>query len=304
MYKRIMVPVDGSTFSEFAIPVALGVAEASGATVELVNVQAPLPAMAEDRWAAAVEEWGRPYLEALQAKIEADSGVRVGITCLVGTVTRELELHAEKNEIDLVVMSTHGRGPISRFWIGSVADAFVRQSKIPILLVRPEKDAEPDYTHAPQFRRILLPLDGSHESEEAIDHALAIGEWADATYTIIRCVEYPFETVSPYLPDTAGVSREVVEEGKQIATEYLTGVRDRFADTGRDADTVISVDLHSATGVLEAAEEHSADLIVMTTHGRGGIARAVIGSVADKVVRSASVPVLLIRPNSGSEESA
>ncbi len=296
MYRRIMVPVDGSRFAEFAVPYALAIAEEHGAFLDLIRIDAPLPAMSEFTWAAPASERGMPYLEELRGRISEVSEVEMSLTAKVGGVVRELTKHATSGAADLVVMSTHGRGPMSRFWLGSTADAFVRECTVPTFLVRPIETRGPDFSERPELTRALVPLDGSAASESALRHARKITRNSPHPQRILRVVHYPAELASPYLPDAVMANQQVLQEGQKRAKEYLAEISDRMREEGVKVQTEVIVASHPAMGIIEATEEECPDFVCMSTHGRGGVTRAVLGSVADKVVRGLKVPLLLIRP--------
>jgi nucleotide-binding universal stress UspA family protein len=106
---------------------------------------------------------------------------------LDGPVPDAINRYAAATGADLLVMTTHGRGPLARFWLGSVADALVRQASVPILLV-PPKGAAPDLAQTPVIRRVLIPLDGSELAEQVLEPALALGAATQTEYTLLRVV--------------------------------------------------------------------------------------------------------------------
>ncbi len=302
----ILVPLDGSAFAESAVPLALGVAKAIGGCVELVSVVFQLEMIAvEDQPVYStvgppsgeeVEPQLEEYLDDLVERIGKVTDVPVSTTMLHGLVAESLETYAGETESALIVMSTHGRGPFSRAWMGSVADRIVRHVSTPVLLIRPQ-DSEVVLSDAWRARRILVALDGSELAEASLEWALRIGQACGARYTLARTVPPPSPLQSPYLPDAVEATKKALEAGEADAREYLKNVARRLeADGGRTVETNVVTRFHPARGILELEEELSADLIAIATHGRGGLARALLGSVADKVLRGAKVPVLLTRP--------
>jgi nucleotide-binding universal stress UspA family protein len=194
-------------------------------------------------------------------------------------------------------MTTHGRGGLERAWLGSVADALVRCCSVPILLLRPG-ESTPDIAQVPQFKRILIPLDGSALAEQILAPALELGGLAHAEYTLLRAVE-PFVLVG-YAP-VAQASRldlKLTQEGLAEAQRYLDRVAERLRAAGRPPRTRALLAEQSAAAILDEARRQDADLIAMATHGRSGLARLLLGSVADKVLRGATLPVLMVRPRS------
>lgn len=300
MFDSILVPLDGSAFSEAALPTAATVAARGSGSLELVMVQDPVPAYGYGVLEEQPQAWRAEYLAAVEEELAPRLQDGVQYTLLVGSVTAELERHAEETDPDLVVMATHGRGPFSRFWLGSVADHLVRNSTYPVLLIRPEEGGELDVGASPAFDKILIPLDGSEVGETILDVAVPFGELFDAGFTLTRVVHYPAEVVSSYMPDTVHISEEIVESGKAEAEKYLEGVAGKLRDAGHTVDTDVRVDVHPASGIQRAAEELGADMVALATHGRGGVERTLVGSVADKLIRSTHLPTLVIRPRTGS----
>ncbi|HET9983295.1 MAG TPA: universal stress protein [Longimicrobiales bacterium] len=303
MIRSVLVPLDGSASSEWALPTAVAIARASGAKLELVSVHVPLELL------GAAGEWGGyqgtleatgtdhalAYLRGVADRVSAAAGVAATPIVRVGRAADALVRHAEQAGSDLVVLSTHGHGPIQRAWLGSVADAVARHSPVPVLLVRPEPDAVPDLTGGTLFRHILVPLDGSAFGEEVLGTAVALGALGAADYTLLEVVYPPFvigpvdETLSLH------VDEELLRQRKAAADAYLRGVAERLRADGLEVETVVVVEPSTVASILDYAAK-GADLIALTTHGRGGLGRVVLGSVADKVVRGAASPVLLYRP--------
>ena len=175
-----------------------------------------------------------------------------------------------------------------------MADKLVRRLPIPVLLMRPAGDTKNPVTDI-VFRRILIPLDGSARAEAALEPALAMGAVGDAEYLLLRIVE-------PRLPDYLPVcdSSEIRENslwGRDLeARRYLWRVMERLRAKGLKVRTKVYAASSPAAEILRRAEGGAADLIAMATRGAGGVERLLLGSVADKVLRGADVPLLIIRP--------
>ena len=179
MYRSILVPLDGSPVGERAIPIALRVARHAGAQVDLAHVHEAIGLgggipMIDTRLDTEVKNGMRTALERLRERIATRAGVTLTASFLEGEIVPELLAHVKAREIDLVVMTTHGRGGVSRVWLGSVADALVRQLRIPVLLGRRAAVVRGG-AKAPPFRRVLVPLDGSAFAEDVLAHAVALG---------------------------------------------------------------------------------------------------------------------------------
>jgi nucleotide-binding universal stress UspA family protein len=285
----------------------LGIARRTGSILHLVLVQAPSGVvaptypLAEVVEARLVEERDREaaYLEELAERL-APSGVAIRPAFLQGHVADALTQYAVEHEIDVVAMTTHGRGGIQRAWLGSTTDGMVRQSRTPLLLMRPSDETrEIRPTSDRVVRRLLVALDGSDAAERSLDAALRLGITADASIVLFHVMQPPVANTLPYLPDTIHLTHEEIAAREAHVREYLDGVAGLPLLQGRDVETRILVDHEPALGILELADEAGADLIVLGTHGRGGLRRMILGSVADKVIRGTHRAVLVHRGAGG-----
>ena len=298
MYGQIVVPLDGSRFAELALPLALELSRRTDASLHLVTVHEPVPAFAYDEWESAASDWSRRYLDEVMEGMEDRAGGPVTTALRTGPVVPSLQDEVRAVEGDLIVMATHGRGMLSRAWLGSVADAFLHRSEIPVLMVRPEDpsdEADEEGVDSDGIFRILVPLDGTDLSEEVLEHALELGGLFGAAYHLLRVVPYPMDLASPYLPHTVQMNRGLVEEAERGAEAYL---RQKAAELRGQELTITTgtlVDAQPGHGILQVAREEECDLIAMATHGRSGLSRALLGSTADKVIRGSHLPVLVYR---------
>ncbi len=303
MFRNILVPLDGSPFGEHALPIAYAIARRAGAHVHLVRVHEPIaslvPAMAGWAPGPEMEQWTRELAETESAYLrsvgeQATRDVRVSPRLLHGVVLDALDVDAQRMAADLVVMTTHGRGGIARAWLGSVADGVVRRLHIPVLLVRPGMDP-PKPCDDPCFRRVVVPLDGSALAEAALEPAIEVARLAEARITVVQVLPPPyfFDTVEAQQvgPRTAELARI-----REQAGVYLARVCGDLAGRGLQATSQLLVDARPAHAIARYAQDANADLIALATHGRGGATRLLLGSVADKVLRTSPVPVLVLRP--------
>lgn len=301
VYTKLLVPLDGSSYSERALPVALALARRSVAEIDLVHVHdlpmVPGPAPRYDtRFDAELREAMRAELEAVVERLRQETDVPLRTTFLDGPVAPTLAAYAANHLPALIVMTTHGRGGLSRLWLGSVADALVRNAGVPVLLVRGEGEPPTDVA-APVFRHVLVPLDGSERAEAVLEHAVRLGTSRAATYTLLTVVapRLMFARSYPGMR-TPPVDQDDLEPRLAEAQAYLDHVAGELRRSGATVATRVVVNLQTAQGILEAAATEGADLIALATRGRGAVPRLVLGSVADKVVRGAETPVLVIRP--------
>lgn len=311
MYDKVLVPLDGSGFAETALPTALTLARRVGATIHLVTVREPLPSYARREWDDEIHGAAERYLSAVTERLGSQE-VEATWKVASGPVADTLVDLGEEIGADVAVMTTHGRGPLSRAWLGSVADAFVRHASYPVLLLRPEEKEEVEeplpgalpssgpraagaVEAAPPFRRVLVPLDGSDLAETILEPVLELTGTEGVEYLLLRMVPYPHDVASPYLPDTIHHNVQELEAWQVEAGNYLDRVADGLPG-GLEVRNVVMVGSQAAMGIRTVARDEDVDLVAMATHGRGGLTRMVLGSVADKVIRSSHMPLFLRRP--------
>ena len=293
----VLVPLDGSRFGEFAVPAAMSVARELRAQMELISVFEEESVLAgSEPTAQQFKEWLDGYLAEIGARITELSGVPTSRTVIDGSPADRLTEYAQRKRVDLIAMSTHGRGPVSRAWMGSVADRVIRHVDVPVILIRAGEESAVDLAQEAEFKRILVALDGSSRAEKSLELTTRIAKAAGATLILLQAVEPPVPFSSPYLPHAMQGTQTALEEGRNASVKYLDGVKDRLERQGIGVETETLLGVHPAPAILRYAEEHAVDLIAVATHGRGGLPRLVLGSVADKVLRAASVPILVARP--------
>lgn len=311
MYKSLLVPLDGSTFAEHALPVAQAIARRSGARLVLVSVSTPLAeAYVEGMYFSTSDlqeeltARHQEYLEAVAARVRSHIDVPIAIVVKHGEVAPTLCEMLEAGEADLVVMATHGRGAMGRFWLGSVADEMIRHTTAPVLLVRPGEQ-DPDLAREPDLRSVLVPLDGTELAEAILAPALGVaGLLPDSEVILARAIHSVLPVkATPDVPEARREARSILQHVQTLqnqvrvdAESYLEKVAARVRERGLKVRTRIIVEDNPARGILEEADRQQAGMIAIATHARTGLSRMVVGSVADKVVRGAHVPVLIHHP--------
>lgn len=306
MYQSILVPLDGSAFSEQALQSAEALARRAHAAVHLVHVHIPIVTTdveglpIDDLDPQADSDARRrelAYLEQLHKRVAGNGDVSVSTALLEAPVVPALIDYLHAHAIDVMVMTTHGRGGFARFWLGSTTDTLIRESSVPMLLLRPdESPASPSPSFA--FKHILLPLDGSAEAEAILECVVAFGMLMDSTYTLLRVVE-PYRVLGydpALLMYAGGLSVEAEELAKQAVTDYVEQVAERLRQQGLQVATRVVPGQQAAIAILADAEEHGIDMIAMATHGRHGPSRLLLGSTADKVIRGTHLPALVFHP--------
>lgn len=307
---RVLVPLDGSPFAERVLPLATALAEQAAGELRLLAVHVELaPHSAPPAAATMIADANRQarksltaYLDEISATLRR-SGARAETEVRAGIPDVEIIDFAEKAGCELIAMATHGRSGFRRAWLGSVADRVVRSATIPVLLVpvRTEEDSAeeraPDLAQA--VRTVIIPLDGSSFAEQILVPATALGEAFSADYLLFRSLAPP--AVRGVLSAVEYAERAVryLDHDRVEARAELERIASAMGGAGFTVGVTLSEEAEPVPSLLRLADARPDSVIAMTTHGRGGLRRALLGSVADKVIRSTNRPVLLFRPGAG-----
>lgn len=297
MFKRFIVPLDGSRLAESVLPIALFFAEKFGAAMMLFHVieqDAPMTIHGEHHLSDPRE--AEAYLNKIAARLTRPN---VKVTTHVHTVKQSdvahtIIDHAIEYENDLVVLCAHGRGGWRDRLVGNIAQQVAARGTTPVLFVNPEKTARAEKY---ECRKILLPLDGTPQHEPALPVATQVARATGAALRLITVVP----TTSTLSAERAGAGTllpnamaEILELAQRGAVEYLQEVtRQLSAENVPATAEVARGDI--APAILDAEKRASADLIVLATHGRSAVGAFWSGSVTPKVLARAHAPVLLVR---------
>lgn len=269
----VMVPLDGSPSAEAALPWAIQLAKRSGSEVRLVGVHAPPAVLLDGETLGAVvpDEPVRKeeiaYFAEVQGRLKA-AGIAVAADLLDGGVVTSLAAYATNLKPAWIVMLSHARGALARFFLGETASEFVRQSPCPVLLVH-----EGDQTNV---RHVLVPLDGSRLAERMVGPALVFAKVVGADFTLLMA---------------QADARHADADG------YLAKHAAAVRSDGLAVDTRVVAQGHAADVIVAAAEARPGTVVALATHGRGGLSKLVWGSVTDQVVHRTRGPVLVFKPS-------
>lgn len=286
----VIVPLDGSTYAEHAIPAALGIARRTDARLELLRVR-PNRSIREDMESRPFTDPGPPgverrYLDDISSRLKGT--VPVTVKVLRGDPAEAIVIRAAEAEAGIIVMSTHARSGAGRMLLGSVADGVVRSAAVPVMLIKPPP-TEVTLPSERTFPRVLVPVDGSPQSEQIVPLLDRTFGARGAAFTLLRVV-HPEAVFVPTSVDVRSARRD--QDPERELDELAGWLRER----GAVANTKVLAERDAAAAILEEAERTGARLIAMTTRARRGPSRIVVGSVADEVLRGAPCPVLLFRP--------
>lgn len=296
MINTILVPLDGSPLAERALPHAEALATATGARIALIRAAHQQTFLGVDtpaeRMTAMAE--AEAYLTEIADRLIA-RGFIVDTGVVYGGASEAILAEAERREADLIAMATHGRGGFGRLRYGSVAEAVLRRTETPLLLIR-AWGGERQTTPFGVRPRLLVPLDGTAFAEEALCVATRLALALGGELILLHAVS-PFDQV--FMPEAilANFPEEEAARGTE-AREYLEQLVARGATGGCQSTIDVRLDVPTLA-IEEAARDHAADLVIMATHGRTALGRLALGSVADAVLQYSRVPLLLVRPRRG-----
>jgi nucleotide-binding universal stress UspA family protein len=318
MQRHILVPLDGSELAETVLPHAIALARATGSMLTVVLVVAARPAEPLIWPGNSSGAHGTPYgeeavtthayLEQVAARLQA-AGVAVRTEVLEGDpATRILARAGWYPSTELIAMATHGRSGLDRWIVGSVAEKVLHAAPIPLLLVR---GAMPNEVHAPvTYRTILVALDGSRFAEQALDEAKRIAAATGAAIVLMSAIEAPPPELMD-LSDTGCAEAGIIpiwtladrQAEVERITRYLAEMDVRLRSDGLQVRRELAYG-KPADAILTVAHEQQADLLVLATHGRTGMERLWLGSVALTVVHRVQRPVLLVRATERAQQRA
>jgi nucleotide-binding universal stress UspA family protein len=307
-FQSILVPLDGSPFAEQALPLAAELAKRGGGKLLLALVH-QLPPNPLDTATAnmfnfvelATRKSEQAYLDGYADKIRA-AGIEVAsAVTLEGPTVSSLVQYVQEAGIGLVVMATHGRGGMERAWLGSVADQLTRNVQVPVLLVRPTENGT--VAAATEGKgQVLVPVDESTLAEEVLGPAAKVARLWGSEISVLQVVPPIALAQDAMASISSAYDEELTHLRRDQAQAYVERVAGYLRERGLRANGAAIVGARVADSILSVARPGQVSLIALATHGRGGLQRLAIGSVADKLVRGAAVPVLVYRPTGARNE--
>ena len=283
MVNRILVPLDGSKLAEGVLPYVAHIAPGAGASVTLFHVGPP---------AGALNGTLAPgYLDGVAETLKKE-GMQVDTATVTGLAPLEIGQFALKNGYDLLAMSTHGRTGLNRWVYGSVTDRVLHTVDLPLLLVRPT-GLEKVLTGDTPLRTVVTPLDGSRLAEAALPYAEALATRLGLEMKLIQVVPFLAMAYSGF--DSHIYDTKLEEQLEEDARGYLARMEEGLRGRGIAVSSTV-VRGYPAVQIMELTQATEGSLVVMSTHGRSGMKRWILGSVADRVLRASGRPVYLIRP--------
>ncbi len=288
--KKILVPTDFSEHAEHALGSAVKLARPFGASLHLLHVvQLPLLATSPEAPAIPVTFWqelrehAQARLAPIKKRLEAD-GVRCEVEVIEDLPGFAIPGAAERIHADLIVMGSRGLTGVKHALLGSVAERTVRGASCPVLTVKTSSGEL-------SLRTILVPMDFSPAAKRALELAKSLAKSAGPSHLVLVHAYYVPVELEQYLITHGDPFFERLSKG---VTKDLEAILTSLQDAGISSEYVARAGVPEKV-ILEVAREKKVGLIAMGTHGRRGIAHLLLGSVAEKIVRTAEVPVLTVR---------
>lgn len=295
MYRKILVPLDGSEIADIALIYAAETAVAlPSVEIDLLHVYNPMEGGLGSMHKAYIEN----AADEIRKRLDKNAAVKVKSQLVSGDPADEIVRYTQKQKTDLIIMATHGRSGISRWAMGSVAYKVMRSVKIPICLVRAGIDEETIRRKA-KGNVIIVPLDGSKKAESVLPYVKALVQQYDKDdieVVLLRVCAKP-EISSDY-PYSMPISWEEHVEQEQIKCKLVAGVYlAELAKQFKSADIEVRMELpigKPAKEIIKYDAQSDSRVIIMSTHGRSGISRWAYGSIAESVMLGTQTPVIMI----------
>ncbi|MDP2729982.1 MAG: universal stress protein [Dehalococcoidales bacterium] len=312
MFGKILVCLDGSSLAEQILPYVSAEASRFNSKVILFQVTpepivvspgipgaAPLPVQTKGmlKEAMEAEREAQAYLAEIAERLWKQ-GVPAETMTMPGRAGETIVGYAVNDNTGLIALATHGRSGLGRAVFGSVADFVLRESGLPILVIKPQETEAPVSLKPNPFEKILVCLDGSRLAEQILPYAQAQANRFYSKVMLLQVATVPTMALAGAGTEAAPASDQLVAEQSRIAEgeagEYLKKVAQNLAID--NLEIVVLQGTPVGKAILDYADEQGIDLVCLATHGRSGLGRAVFGSVANQVLRESGLPILVIKP--------
>ena len=299
MYEKVLVPLDGSEMAEGALLYAEQLAGRLGSEITLVYVNELSSYLKENLIQSYLQKMVEVTKEGVSRYRSAPGispSIEVKSVIVPGSPAETIIEYADSNNMGSIIMSTHGQSGIKQWALGSVAERVVRATTKPVLLVR-ANILGLNMREKGLFNKVLVPLDGSIESEAIIPYVEEFAPRLNVNVILLRVLARGYRMPDNYAP----LSYEQLEADKVSANAYLDRVGAHLKEKGVSVMTELrsGIEIRSdnaAEQIIQLANEAQADLVAMTTHGRSGVEQKVFGSVAERVLYEGNTPLMLVRP--------
>ena len=314
MFNKILVPLDGSKLAEKALPYADEMAIHFGANITLFHSGATgettkhneMQAYLNKTSAEMEKRIANAFANKSKPKAQVDTAI-TGTTGFINNAAAEILSYADTGNIDMIIMGTHGRTGVTRWMLGDTANKVARAFTCPILLIRAVTEV-PDDIH---FQRILVPLDGSKESEAVLPYVENLVGKIKPDIKLLNVVDllyhvYAYPAAAGYGGD--GIVRvpfnpEEMKPYREAGEKYIKGISVKLSEKGYKNGAEVRVGV-PGDEIIEAEKAIKPDLVVMSTYGHSGFGRWEHGSITDKVLHAGMTPLFLVRPQKSKDSGA
>jgi len=295
MLERVLVPLDGSQLAEGALAHAVALAQATGACLTAVHVLEPEKQPSQ---ATAIDplDWhlrkaeATAYLETVEHRLEGLE-LRVEMLLLEGNAAQQIVDFARSEEVDLIVLSSHGSSGLTPWNVSSVVQKIIFRANTSVMIVRAYQQTEQSLGDL-QYRRIAVPLDGSRRAEHVLPLVTALARSAGCKPWLVNVVVRPeMPRHAPLAPEDAALADELTARNRKAADKYLGQLEERLPDVQVRALTGDSV----ITTLHDFVNEEEMDLVVFSAHGHSGSSRRPYGSVVTSFIVYGNTPLLIVQ---------
>lgn len=297
MFEHILVPLDGSALAECVLPHTVAMSQALGGRVTLLRVAesggAPTPIVDAFGWHIYKAE-ASAYLENISARLQRESGLEAQTVVQEGRAAESILKFAAAENVDLIILSSHGRSGLSRWNISSVVQKIVWQAYLPVMIVRAYQ-ATPAELSSLRYRKLMVPLDGSLRAEYVLPLAVSLARFHQAELVLTHVVARPTLSCVP-TPEAEDVmlAEQLTERNRLSAARYLEEHCARLsADVQVKSRLVISGDV--ATTLHEIVEEEGIDLVILCAHGHSARTRWPYGNIVASFITYGTTPLLIVQ---------
>ena len=300
-YNKIVVPLDGSPQAEQILDQLAFLGPAQTKSIVLVNAVVPshyavtTPQLGIPNIIAYMVAGANEYLSQVQEKLQTQ-GYTVSTHVMEDDAALSIVNLAKTEEANLIAMTTHGRSGLARLALGSITERVIHTATAPLLLVRP------DVAPTTQLRRLLVPLDGSQLAEDALHHAVALAKMSGASILLMQATHELDAGNKRILFANEEEAEEAMSQWLQDADTYLQSIKHQLLGQDIAVETLVKAG-EPAAQISQIVADRAIDLVVMSTHGRTGVRRWMYGSVANKVLRGLTHPLLLIPSRAAAEDA-
>jgi nucleotide-binding universal stress UspA family protein len=289
MFRRILVPLDGSKLAEQVYPHVARLVNALGSEVALVSVCEP----EESEYGAVCRSYVNNESDQLMGIIGKGSAAKIERGVLFGKPAEQIIGYAEENDIDLIVISSHGRSGITPWSLGSTVNKLLHKVGIPLIIVRAKEPPPEELVESSLFERILMPLDGSEKSAVVLPYVLELAQKLKSEVILFQALESGHHVHTIMGLDYIPFKDRDIDSMKAKANDYLNKISEQFAGTKASIRAEIRVG-DTAEEIIKCASKTDSKLIALASHVHSAIEAWFYGSVTHKILHASSQSVLLV----------